>query len=165
MKQRTFYIILLIGVLLWCTLIILPPLFMNAGSSFAPLAEVLYKSFSHVCHQYDSRSIHIDGYKFAVCGRCTAIYFGFLFGVLLIRQLSRRSLRPSVIWWVIAIVPMIVDVAADVLGLSSSTMITRLLTGGWFGIFSAVILTPYFIEACLEIFHYKSQGIPYESKA
>ena len=165
MRRSSFHNLLLLGVLFWCLLIILPPICMMAGSEFTPLANTLYKSFSPICHQYDSRSLHLAGYKLAVCSRCTAIYLGFLVGVIVSRFLSRRRIDRTLLWWIIAVVPMLVDVVLDIIAIHASNVPTRLLTGGVFGIVAALVLTPYFIQACTELIHHKSQGVAYEPKA
>lgn len=161
MKLSASYYTLLAGVLFWCFLVVVPPICLSLGGPAVPLGNLLYSNFSHICHRYDSHSLHIAGYKFGVCGRCTAIYFGFLAGVLIWPRVNRRrrDFRPGL--WVLAILPMLIDVALDVIGLSSSTMLTRLLTGGWFGIFAAIMLTGLFIEGAGQLFNL---GAVYESK-
>ena len=78
---------MIVGAALWCALIVATPVFQ--------LTPVYY-FFSSICHQLPSRSWHIHGGQFAVCIRCTSIYFGFLVGLIV---LSRRA---SVRWLLIA---------------------------------------------------------------
>lgn len=161
MKLSVFYYVLLAGVLFWCFLILVPPLCLAIGGPAAPPGNFLYSMFSHICHQYDSHSLHIAGYKFGVCARCTAIYVGFLAGVVIWPRRNRRQpdRRPEL--WALAILPMLADVLLDVLGISSATTLTRLLTGGWFGIFAAIMLTSLFIEGAGQL---SQSGALYESK-
>ena len=165
MCSSSFHTILLAGVLVWCLLIALPPMILTAGASYTPIADVLYKCFSPICHQDDVRSLHIAGGKLAVCSRCTAIYAGFLIGVFFCRFRHRRiALHPLAVWG-IAMAPMIVDVFLDATGLLSSTLSTRLLSGGFFGTITAVILTPIIIQACLELTRPHSQGVAHVPEA
>jgi uncharacterized membrane protein len=144
MKRTTSYTILLVGTFAWCSLVMLAPL---AASEHSPISRFIYNIFFTLCHQYDSRSLHLFGYKLAVCARCFAIYTGFFVGVLGSPIISHK-LRISALWiWLIAILPMFVDVALDTVGLHVSTTVTRLVTGGWFGIIAALILVPLFVQA------------------
>lgn len=160
MKLSASYYVLLAGVLFWCVLIVVPPICLALGGPAAPLGNLLYSNFSHICHQYDSHSLHFFGYELGVCGRCTAIYVGFLAGVLIWPSTNRqRDRRPSL--WIPAILPMLIDVLLDAFGISPSTMLTRVLTGGWFGIFAAIMLTGLFIEGAGQLSQPKAV---YESK-
>ena len=145
MKPTLPYLILLLGVSLWCTMLVLPPL--AASSGHEVVAHQLYRSFSPICHQFESRSLHLFGYKQAVCSRCSAIYFGFFVGVLLVPILSQRYNRQTIKLLLIASAPMLIDVLCDLSGFHASNIFTRLMTGSFFGIVSALILSPYIIEA------------------
>lgn len=46
-----------------------------------------------------------------------------------------------------AVAPMIIDVAAGMLGLHDSTIVTRLITGTAFGVIIAFVILPVAIEA------------------
>ncbi|MCB7430270.1 DUF2085 domain-containing protein, partial [Erysipelatoclostridium ramosum] len=39
--------------------------------------------FSHSCHQKAERSFFIHGYQCPVCARCSGLYIGYGFGILL----------------------------------------------------------------------------------
>src|SRR5262245_12123640 len=54
-------------------------------------AEVIYRAFGVFCHQRPDRSYFIEGHKLAVCSRCTGLYAGFAFTLLLYPLV--RSLR------------------------------------------------------------------------
>ena len=165
MNRSLCYNLLVVSIFLWCILIVVPPMCMYEGSTYTSLGFAIYKLLSPICHQSESRSLHLAGYKLAVCSRCAAIYFGFFFGVLHFRFFSHRRIRKPLIWWTIAVVPMIVDVGSDAIGVHSSDIASRLVTGGIFGILAAVILTPFVIQACMELTHHKSEGVVYEPKA
>ena len=51
----------------------------------------------------------------------------------------------------IAIGPMLIDIAVEIGGLYSPTMLSRLLTGGWFGFLSSFFLIPVAIGAMREL--------------
>ena len=90
--QRRLYAAVLLGTLIWCILIFLPPLLASIGGTrLAPLIKLF---FAPLCHQSADRSFLIGGVPLAVCARCTGIYLGFLAGVLAIPFLHRsRFLR------------------------------------------------------------------------
>ncbi|HZY10883.1 MAG TPA: DUF2085 domain-containing protein [Bacteroidota bacterium] len=166
MKRSSPYIIIVSIIAFWCLLLILPSLLAVLGGPVSGMSEQLYRSFSKICHQYDSRSLHLFGYKLAVCARCSAIYFGFFIGVLLSPLLKRDQFSHARYWWVLAILPMVIDVLLDFFGISQSNTSTRLSTGGFFGVLAALILTPI-IEEVLNTFTNRFQlfkGVQYESK-
>ena len=111
----------------------------------------MYQFYSHICHQFDSRSLHVCGHKFAVCARCTAIYAGFFVGVVLFPFAAASLRKKSFAWLFLAAVPMMIDVGLDLIHIHASTMMTRLATGGVFGVGAALFLAPVIIEACSEL--------------
>lgn len=145
MSPRRAFVLLLTAAALWCALIAAAPVFS------APPGGFLYRFFSPVCHQDDARSLHIFGLQLAVCARCTAIYFGFLAGVILSSFLAVGRRYPPKVLWIVAAGPMLLDVASGMLGIHDSSLVTRLVTGGLFGTVSALILTPILLEAIGEI--------------
>jgi len=158
MKRSTPYTILLLGTLAWCSLILIAPL---AASIHSPVSRFIYNIFFTLCHQYDSHSLHLFGYKLAVCARCFAIYAAFFVGVLLSPMLGDNIRISALRLWSIALLPLFTDVALDIVGLHSSTTATRLVTGGWFGIAAAFILTPLFVQAILSLY---STHVPQQQK-
>ncbi len=165
MKRTPAYYTLVGGVFVWCILLVVPPLAASAGAS--SLAHYLYNVFSTICHQYDSRSLHIFGHKLAVCARCSGIYVGFFAGILIAPLLyAKKKITNTFRLLVVAAVPMVLDVTLDVVGLQASTLATRLFTGSFFGVVAALVLTPIIEEAISELI-FKLQhvkGIRYESK-
>lgn len=159
MKRSLPYIILVVSTSLWCMVLVLPPLSASFHLLPASVSGQIYRIYSLVCHQYDSRSLHINGCKLAVCCRCTAIYFGFLAGVLCIPIFSHKKISSIRLWMVIAVLPMAVDVTLDTFAIHGSDMYARLSTGGFFGVVAALIITPIFTEGCSEILHRMSNNI------
>lgn len=78
---------LLFGTTLWCLAIVAAPLF-----HLTPI----YLIFSAICHQLPARSWHIHGEPLAACIRCTAIYYGFLAGLLAFSKPRARWFRIAV---------------------------------------------------------------------
>ena len=150
-RRSPLYFAVAAAVLLWCAALVAIPLARAAG--FSPAADG-YAFFSHICHQEDARSLHIAGYPIAVCARCSAIYFAFFAGVLLSPFLSRRMRMRAAWFWLAAIIPMLLDVGADLLGIHASNLFTRLGSGGWFGVIAATILTPILVSTCSVFFQH-----------
>ncbi len=136
------YYALLIAVLIWCGAIVLPPL---AASSQPLISTLGYRFFGLICHQEDAHSLHLVGYPLAVCARCTGIYFGFLIGIILSPLLSPGVASFPRLGWAIAIVPMLLDVGADLIGVHASTPATRIASGTFFGAAAALLLAPHLI--------------------
>jgi len=147
----TVYLTLTLLVALWCAGILAAPFLSHAGMQDS--ADVLYALFSRVCHQNDAHSFHVGGGKCAVCIRCSAIYFGFLAGLLLLPlsgTLKRRWMpRP---WMLVAVmIPMLADVALTVSGLHISTTVTRVATGTIFGALMPWCVVPLLIDALSQL--------------
>src|SRR6185503_13283173 len=87
-------------------LVVVAPL--AAAGGHVEVAQVIYRAFAALCHQRPDRSYFIDGHKLAVCSRCTGIYAGFVFTLLLyplIRSL-RTTTTPLPRWLLLATVPL-----------------------------------------------------------
>ena len=114
---------------------------LTAESHFA---NTIYRAFAVVCHQLPERSYFIAGHKFAVCSRCTGVYAGFAFMLLLYPLL--RPLRatdwPPPVWLVLAAVPMGIDFSVTFLGIWENTHTSRLLTGLLLGGVSVLYVMP-----------------------
>ena len=164
MQRASITIVILCG--LWLVLIVAAPFLAALGHPAGNVSSRLYAFFSQICHQEESRSLHLFGRKLAVCARCTAIYSCFFIGILihpLVRSL--RRLRPPV-QWAVALVPILVDVCCDVTGIHASTMVTRIVTGSHFGIVAGVMLMPAAIEGLSDLFHHFGwdEGLRHELK-
>ena len=136
--------LLIAALFIWCTAIVATPILTSYGGTAANAAELSYRIFSRVCHQFDSRSFHIGEYKFAVCIRCTMIYASFLLGVLFYPAVVRTritSVTPGILLGV-SLVPMGLDVLLAMFGIHESTVATRMATGLLFGSALSVVLLP-----------------------
>jgi uncharacterized membrane protein len=149
--QARIYYLLILLVSVWCIGIIATPLLEHAG--WKQSADTLYTFFSHTCHQDDARSFHILGEKAGVCIRCSAIYFGFLFGLIAFPLTLKLKIKkiPARLIFFLASFPMLLDVGFNFAGIHASTPITRIITGGLFGISIVWMIIPIFIEACMQI--------------
>jgi len=145
------YTLLLAGTCLWCTLILFPVAQIFQHPLISSIAIAIDRAFAAVCHQIDSRSFHFMGFRLSVCGRCASIYGGFLLGILFWRVAFRRPPQNIVMWWCGAFCPMLVDVILEAAGVYAGGIVTRAVTGAWFGILAGVIIAPLFIQAWTEI--------------
>lgn len=99
----------------------------------------LYSFFSKVCHQFPSRSFTVAGHVLPVCARCTGIYSGFLIGALACAATGRDVRIPFHRIWAAAALPMVVDVVLSLAGVWEGTLLSRALTGGFFGVAGGVV--------------------------
>ncbi len=166
MKQPKLYYGILAGAFIWCALLFVPPLTAYYSSGNSETANIYYSCYARICHQYDSHSLHILGYKLAVCARCSSIYFGFFLGILLAPFGLLKSRFSSRFYLMLALFPMLLDVALDIFGIAGSTTLTRIMTGLWFGILTGQLLTPLLLDGFSKIFQstlHNSRNI-YESQ-
>jgi uncharacterized membrane protein len=149
---RITYAVILSGTAAWCALIVLAPA-ATASAGFVPFGGVLYAFFSPLCHQIDTRSFHLFGEPLAVCGRCSAIYFGFLSGTIaypFARNLLRGA-RPGMSFLTVAAAPMILDVMLEVTGLHESSNALHAVTGAWFGVLIPFLIIPGAVEGISQL--------------
>jgi uncharacterized membrane protein len=156
--------------LIWCLALLLPPAVASLEQPPKPVSGEIYHFFSPICHQADARSLHLFGYKLAVCGRCFGAYAGFFAGILLwpLVGRERRVLRGRARWvlWAIAVLPMLADVALGLAGVHERTLATRVATGSFFGLIAALVLAPLLEQAIEQLFaRTTTEGVSYESKA
>jgi uncharacterized membrane protein len=149
------YFVVCLAVGLWCFSILAAPL--AASTGFEPVAKELYSFFGHICHQNDARSFHLEGNKFGVCIRCSAIYFGFFAGLLIapLAGFFHRKRTPSSSLFIFVTLPMVLDVVLNHLGVHSSTLLTRLITGGLFGSAMPWWVIPILTEAVQQVLRLK----------
>jgi len=158
--ERLIYIVILFATFLWCLLIVLPPILSHWGGADCFYSAFIYLGFSRICHQIDARSFHLFGEKFAVCSRCTGIYFGFLLGLLILpflRKVDDMNLPPRGIL-LIALVPMFLDFGCDALSIYQNTLISRSITGLLLGIVLVFFITPSAISAVRELLSKSSKS-------
>jgi len=152
--SRTTYLGILLGAVAWCSAIVLAPVFAAEGGMFALPAEFVYRMFHPICHQLRERSFTLLDQPFAACVRCSTIYFAFLAGTLLypiVRKLD-RPVMPSRLILLAAALPMLVDAFPVGTGLYEVTHLTRMVTGGIFGLVLPFYILPAAIEAVQQIF-------------
>jgi uncharacterized membrane protein len=154
------YIIFTFLVALWCAGILAAPLLAHAGMHRS--ADMVYSIYSRICHQNDASSFHVEGEKFGVCIRCSAIYFGFLMGLLFMLPLGAvtRLRIPKPMLMIAVILPMVVDAVLNDAGLHASSTMTRVATGLLFGGVMPWCIVPLLIEACLQLIHKKKIPSP-----
>jgi uncharacterized membrane protein len=143
MPDRSLYFILLIATVIWCAGIVAAPLLENHAAAY------FYSAYSSICHQIPEHSFHLNGEPYAVCIRCTSIYFAFFIGVLLYPLIRLRIpgfVRMRYYIFILA-VPMSIDVFFSWVTGYTSTALTRAITGGLFGIGASVLLIPLIFEA------------------
>lgn len=157
-SSRRIYLVFLILVVVWCSLILAAPLLQSFSETTQPVASVVYRFFSRICHQLDERSFLLAGEKWAVCIRCSAIYFAFLIGLCcypFFKRFDNRAI-PSLSWLVAATVPMLIDVGFSVMGIHESTSATRLITGAVFGVVLPLFILPLLVDAITKLSHRSS---------
>jgi uncharacterized membrane protein len=149
---RITYAVILSGTAAWCALILLAPAATSAAG-FAPIGGILYAFFSPLCHQIDTRSFHLFGGPLAVCGRCSAIYFGFLSGTIAYPFAANllRTGRQGRMFLFIAVAPMLLDVVLEVTGLHESSNALRAVTGAWFGSLLPFVIIPGAVEGISQL--------------
>jgi len=137
------------GALLFVAAIVVAPL--AAAAHHDALAGLIYHSLGVFCHQIPDRSFFINGHKFAVCSRCTGIYFGFAIVLCLyplVKSLRRVDLPPRS-WLFAAAVPMAIDFSLTFFGLWENTHTTRFLTGSLLGGAAVFYVMPGVVELSL----------------
>jgi uncharacterized membrane protein len=135
--------------------ILLPLLWGGLSAAFlaAPLlharghfgaAALLNALFSPVCHQDPGRSFTFCGQPWAVCHRCSGIYFGLFLGSLLPFELSviLDSPRRRRFCVLLATLPLLLDALMPLSGIWLNTPVSRLATGLLFGIMISSLLGP-----------------------
>ncbi len=148
-RLPTSYLVFLILVSLWCSLIVAAPLLRSATASHSTTSGFLYKVFGTVCHQIDERSFHVAGEKLGVCARCASLYFGFWLSLLLIpfAPRNRDQAVPPIAVLAVPLLFMGADVFLTIVGIHESTILTRTLTGGALGIVLPWFIVPPLIDA------------------
>ena len=131
------------------SLIVVAPV--AAASGHTDVARGIYGAFATLCHQLPERSYFIDGHQLAVCSRCTGVYAGFAFTLLLyplIRSLKNPVMpRPS--WLLLAALPLAIDFGVNFFGFWHNTHTSRLLTGAFLGSSVVFYVMPGIIDLSL----------------
>ena len=148
-KTLVFWLISVVVVLSVVSLIVVAPV--AAASGHSDVATGIYGAFATLCHRLPERSYFIDGHQLAVCSRCTGVYGGFAFTLLLyplIRSLKNPGMpRPS--WLLLAALPLAIDFGVNFFGFWQNTHTSRLLTGAFLGSAVVFYVMPGIIELSL----------------
>ncbi len=131
-----------LGSLALVMMIVGAPLAVASGHPF--LGLTLYRSFSYVCHQIPERSFFIAGHQFAVCSRCTGLYFGFAAATLAYPALRslRQTTAPARKWLFVAAAPLGIDFLLGYFNIWDNTHTSRLLTGLLLGAVAVFYVMP-----------------------
>ena len=148
-RPLVFWLVSAATVLGLVSLILVAPV--AAADGHNGLAFAIYRAFGTMCHQMPERSYFIDGHKFAVCSRCTGIYFGFAFTLLLyplIRSLRSTATPPRSLL-ILAALPLAIDFSLTFFGFWENTHTSRLLTGALLGSVSVFYVMPGIVDLSL----------------
>src|SRR6185369_10464832 len=132
------------------SLILVAPI--AAAGGHPGLAFAIYRAFGTLCHQIPERSYFIEGHKFAVCARCTGIYAGFAFTLLLyplVRSLRNTATPPRSLL-ILATLPLAIDFSLTFFGFWENTHTSRLLTGALLGSVSVFYVMPGIVDLSLQ---------------
>ena len=133
-----------------CILILAAPLLADRG--FGGAAVWVNAMFSSVCHQDGARSFAIFGYSWAVCHRCSGIYFG-LFAISLLPFEFRYFLEMPHrrrAWVAVGTAPLLLDFVFSLAGIWSNTAASRFVTGLIFGAMLSSLIAPALAELMRE---------------
>ena len=159
-RPLVFWAISAAVVTLFVMLIVIAPL--AAASGHGGIAGAIYRGFGTICHQLPERSFFIDGHKLAVCSRCTGLYAGFLFTLLiypLVRSLRRTS-TPDRKWLFLAALPLAIDFSLTFFGIWENTHTTRLLTGLLLGSVAVFYVMPGIMDLSLRALQNRTSPAP-----
>jgi uncharacterized membrane protein len=141
-RPLVFWFVSAATVVVLVSLIVIAPVAAAGGHS--DVAEGIYRAFGALCHQLPERSYFIDGHKLAVCSRCTGIYFGFAFTLLvypLVRSLRNTATPPRSVLFLAAL-PLLIDFSLTFFGIWENTHTSRLLTGALLGSVTVFYVMP-----------------------
>jgi uncharacterized membrane protein len=143
-RNRIVYAAILLFSLIWCASIFSVPFLADGNALSKKASGCVAFFFSPVCHQIPNRSFHLAGHPLAVCSRCTGIYLGFLFGVMLypcFRNFKKSILPPR---WIllVGILPIAVEVLFSLCRIIHPGNLCRCLTGFGAGNVTAFYVLP-----------------------
>ena len=148
-RPLVFWLISAVVVTLIVLLIVAAPV--AAASGHSEVAEGIYRGFGVFCHQRSDRSYFIEGHKLAVCSRCTGLYAGFAFTLLvypLLRSLRSAATPPRKVLF-LAAVPLLIDFGLTFFGVWENTHTSRLLTGALLGSVTVFFVMPGIVDLSL----------------
>jgi uncharacterized membrane protein len=148
-RPLVFWLVSAVTVAALVSLILIAPV--AAASGHNGVAYGIYRAFGTLCHQMPERSYFIEGHKFAVCSRCTGIYAGFAFTLLvypLVRSLRNIATPPRSVL-ILAALPLAIDFSLTFFGIWENTHTSRLLTGALLGSVAVFYVMPGIIDLSL----------------
>ena len=112
-----------------------------------PASAAVYALGSLICHQRPERSFELAGHQLPVCARCIGIYGGAALGALLAPFIGQvRRPRRAIL---IAIVPALVSLVVEWVGIARPSNSVRALTGLVGGaVIAAAVLATLHYEQC-----------------
>ena len=156
MKRYVPYIIFIISILAFCTLIFIAPYTARLGeesSGYLMVSKFTYGIFHPICHQKPERSFFVFGYPLGVCARCTGIYLGMLILTILypLAKCMNDNSTPSKYYLIASMIPMALDGGTQLLGMRESFNELRFITGFIFGGALIFYLIPVFNQLVLKL--------------
>ena len=148
-RPLVFWLVSATAVVFIVSLIVIAPI--AAASGHNEVAEGVYRGFGIFCHQRPDRSYFIDGHKLAVCSRCTGLYAGFAFTLLiypLLRSLRSAATPPRSVLFLAAL-PLVLDFTLNFFGIWENTHTSRLLTGALLGSVAVFYVMPGIVDLSL----------------
>jgi uncharacterized membrane protein len=166
---------------------LLAPVLMHAGDSSA--ADLIYRVFSPLCHQLPERSFFLYGkqpvyslqeleqllaggvvplryngapgigFKIAVCQRDVAIYLAMLIGGMFFAAVRNHLKSLGIRWFIVLAFPMAVDGTGQLIGLWTSTWLSRIVTGSLFGLACVWLAYPYLESGMKEVHHEMTKAL------
>ena len=129
-----------------CAAFVSAPLLEACGHFFA--GGMFRAIFSLICHQDPARSFALFGHPWAICHRCSGIYFGlFLFSAFPLGWSAVMDVPGHRRAWVVATTtPLLLDALLPLAGLWGNTPASRLVTGMIFGFMLSSLLTTALAE-------------------
>jgi uncharacterized membrane protein len=111
-------------------------------------ASLIYRFFSPLCHQLDSRSFSLFGHPLAVCARCTGIYLGFLAGLIILLLALKEPLKrvPRRGYLFLFLAPAVLDFLLGISGIYASPGVLRSFTGFMLGLILPFYIMPGICE-------------------
>jgi uncharacterized membrane protein len=106
-------------------------------------AKIIYFVYSFFCHQLDWRSLHVFGFQYGWCARCTFIWLNVLLSGIFVKLFKVKRIKWY--WVMVLILPValdgIIQTVATILGFTSfngiyymSNDLVRMITGTMFGL-------------------------------
>jgi len=102
--------------------------------------DFVINPLDYMCHRRKDRSFQINGHYFPVCSRCTGVYVGLAF--VLIIMIVSYPIQLSFFYGILLILPMFIDGVTQLIGLRLSNNTLRFVTG-FFGGIGLVVLMPF----------------------